>query len=93
VRKKEGGALGGFSNQGEKRGEEMGGGPAVGVLRGAGAAWGLAPTGGWCPDRCPTVAHAGTNMRAQLSAGEGVRRGRHGARGPAREGKGWAEPR
>jgi hypothetical protein len=40
--------LGGSATEGERE-EGKGGGPGVGVPRGAGMPWGLAPTGGWCP--------------------------------------------
>jgi hypothetical protein len=51
---KKGGSLGGFSSLGgERKGEKKWGGPAVGVPRGMGAAWGLALTGGRRPDRVP----------------------------------------
>jgi hypothetical protein len=44
---------------GEKGRRNGGGGLAVGVPRGAGVAWGLAPTGGRRPDRVPVVARTG----------------------------------
>jgi hypothetical protein len=52
------------------RGEERGG-LAVGVPHGAGAAWGLAPTGGRLPDRGPAVTRAGANARAPAVGGRG----------------------
>jgi hypothetical protein len=66
--------------RGEKEGRGGGGfGSGDTMLRGARGA-GLRPAGG-----VPTA--------ARLSAGEGVRRERLGVRGPAREGKGWTEPK
>jgi hypothetical protein len=43
--------LGGGAVEGKKGGKSRGSGR--GVPRGAGAPWGLAPTGGRCPDRVP----------------------------------------
>jgi hypothetical protein len=60
---------------------------------------GLALTGGRRPDRvlagrgCSDSGALALTQGPWLSMGEGVRRERHGTRGPAREGKGWAEPK
>jgi hypothetical protein len=88
-------------------GEEWGGGPAVGVPRGVGAAWVLAPTASR-----PTATRAQCARAARLCFGQGraeaadgwarwqwKREGeerherRAGARGPAREEKGVVKPR
>jgi hypothetical protein len=66
MRKKGGGALGGFLNQG--RGKEWAGGLARGggVPRGAGAVWGLAPTASR-----PTATRARRARVARLCFGQG----------------------
>jgi hypothetical protein len=64
------------SHAGGRKGEKKwGGGAAVGVPRGTGAAWGLAPTGGRRPDRVPadrgpaTARAGGASLFGQRRAG------------------------
>jgi hypothetical protein len=90
MRKKGGGALNGFSSR--EGGEKKGGVWPWGyhTVRGRRGAW-LRPVGGVPTAARPRRALALTRG-PRLSVGEGVRRDLRGARGPAQEGKGWAEP-
>jgi hypothetical protein len=106
IQSRSNGSVDGAAERG-KGGESRGSGSGDATRRRARGAW-LRPAGGVpttsqltaARPRLARAAHlcfgSGAPTRLthgpRLSAGEGVRRERRGARGPAREGKGWAEP-